>query len=864
MAAAVNKERAHLCVGLLAHVDAGKTTLSEAMLYCGGAIKKLGRVDHRNAFLDTDTQERERGITIFSKQAMLELPNRVLTLLDTPGHVDFSAEMERTLQVLDYAILVISGTDGVQSHTETLWQLLQRYKIPTFLFINKTDLAGFDRKRLEKELKERLSDACLPIDGTNEEFGEELALCSDELMSEYLENGTFSDFALGEAIHRRKLYPCFYGSALKLEGVDALLDALDRYTIFSTSQDGFGAKVFKISRDPQGNRLTWMKITGGVLRPKTMLKGIRNGESWEEKADQLRVYSGAKFSPSDQCVPGSICAVTGLNHTYPGEGLGFEHDAILPALEPVLTYQVLLPDGIDVPTAFLKLKELEEEDPMLRLVWNRQLQEIRVQLMGKVQLEVLQKRIAERFGLEIDFGPGSIVYKETISAPVEGVGHFEPLRHYAEVHLLLEPLPVGSGIELDTQCSEDVLDRNWQRLILTHLAEKEHLGVLTGAPLTDIRYTLLNGRAHAKHTEGGDFREATYRAVRMGLMRGKSVLLEPWYRFRLELPTENVGRAMSDLQRMGGEFEAPNMKDAYSILTGSAPVSAMSDYPEEIAAYTKGRGRISLQSDGYRPCPEQEKIINETNYDPCADPENTPDSVFCTHGGGFTVHWDEVPAHMHLPWSYQVKTQIADTPTVIHRGGVTYSGTREEDKALEAIFTRTYGSVKPRAFAPQHEYRRQGSSGTFTDLEPAETYLLVDGYNIIFAWDELNKLAKEDLDSARNRLINILCNYQGYKQCCVILVFDAYKVKEGPGSVEKINNIYVVYTKQAETADTYIERTSYELGRRHRVRVATSDGMEQRIILGHDAERVSASIFLEEVNQVQAAIEARIRRMNEE
>ena len=850
-----------LVVGILAHVDAGKTTLSEGLLYRSGTIKKMGRVDHKDAFLDTDAMERDRGITIFSKQAVLPLEDRTLILMDTPGHVDFSAEMERTLQVLDYAILVISGTDGVQAHTETLWQLLARYNIPTFLFINKMDLPGADRAAVLAELNSRLSEGCLPLD----EPGEEAAMCSEELMSEYLEQGTMSTAALARAVRRRQLFPCCFGSALRLEGVDEFLSLLSTYTLLPDYPKEFGARVYKISRDGQGSRLTWLKITGGALRPKTMLSGVTNGEAWSEKADQLRVYSGAKFAPADEVRAGGICAVTGLRSTYAGEGLGFEPDAPLPALESVLNYQIILPDGCDRAGAYAKLRQLEEEDPMLRLVWNADAQEIHVRLMGRVQLEVLQKRIRERFGLDVTFGPGSIVYKETIAAPVEGVGHFEPLRHYAEVHLLLEPGEPGSGITLATACSEDALDRNWQRLILTHLAEKEHLGVLTGAPVTDIRFTLLSGRAHVKHTEGGDFREATYRAVRMGLMRAQSILLEPWYAFRLDVPSESVGRAMADMQRFGGECAPPETIGDRTLLTGAAPVAALADYPGEVAAYTKGRGRLSLRFDGYRPCPEQDKLVEEAHYDPTADVENTPDSVFCAHGGGYTVKWDEVPEHMHLPWAYQPpqdEPEEAETAP-IRRGGASYSGTRMEDKALQAIFERTYGSVRRRDFLPQRELKHGDLRSVAEAAEPFQDFLLVDGYNIIFAWDDLKALAREDLDAARNQLIHILCNYQGCRRCSVILVFDAYRMKGNPGRTERVNNIFVVYTKQAETADSYIERASYELGRNHRVRVATSDGMEQTIILGHDAQRISARLFREEVAQAERELAERIRQNNE-
>ena len=859
-------KKPHISAGLLAHVDAGKTTLSEGLLYRSGAIKRLGRVDHRDAFLDTDSQERERGITIFSKQALLPLPSKTVVLLDTPGHVDFSAEMERTLQVLDYAVLVISGTDGVQAHTETLWRLLKEYRVPTFLFINKMDLSGADRAAVLRELRERLDEGCLPFPLT-EETAEEAAMCSEELMSAFLDSGTLPTPSLARAIARRELFPCCFGSALRLEGVDEFLQALEELTLLPHYPEQFGARVFKISRDSQGSRLTWLKVTGGSLKPKTMLT-FPSGEgdnagARQEKADQLRLYSGGKFTPMELCPAGGICAVTGLTQTFAGQGLGFEPDAPAPLLESVLNYQILLPEGCDSQTTFARLKELEEEDPLLRLVWDQRSREIHVRLMGKVQLEVLQKRIAQRLGLEVAFGPGSIVYKETIAAPVEGVGHFEPLRHYAEVHLLLEPLPRGSGLVLDTACSEDVLDRNWQRLILTHLGEKEHLGVLTGAPITDMKLTLLTGKAHLKHTEGGDFRESTYRAVRMGLMRGQSILLEPWYDFRLEVPAEQVGRAMADLQRMGGECEPPVPSGERSLLTGSASVARLRDYSEDVAAYTRGRGRLSLRFSGYRPCPEQETVVAASGYDPEGDLENSPDSVFCAHGGGFTVKWSQVPEHMHLPWAYVVRPKAPENPQSIRRGGATYSGSREEEKALEAIFTRTYGPIKSRAFLPQSEVRLREGTSALDFVEPADQYLLVDGYNIIFAWDELKKLAREDLDAARNQLIHILCNYQGVKGCGVILVFDAYRVKGGPGSVEKVNNIFVVYTKQAETADAYIERTSYELGHRRRVRVATSDALEQTIILGHDATRVSARAFLDEVREVQAELERRIREHNQ-
>lgn len=849
-----------LVVGILAHVDAGKTTLSEGMLYQSGTIKNLGRVDHKDSFLDTDSIERSRGITIFSKQAIVPLKNRTLILMDTPGHVDFSAEMERTLQVLDYAILVISGTDGIQAHTETLWQLLERYQVPTFLFINKMDLAGANRDRLLTDLHRRFSDGCLPLNPSDEE----VAMCSEALMSEYLEHGIMSVESLSHAIAQRQLFPCCFGSSLHLDGVDDFLSLLNTYTLLPRYPKEFGARIYKISRDPQGNRLTWMKITGGTLHPRTMLSGTSSGESWSEKVNQLRIYSGEKFVASDTVASGSVCAVTGLHSTYVGEGLGYEKDAPLPALESVLTYQIILPEGCVLSDTYEKLRQLEEEDPMLHLMWNTQTQEIHVCLMGPIQLEVLQSRISERFGLNVRFGPGSIVYKETIAEPVEGVGHFEPLRHYAEVHLLLEPNDPGSGITLSTSCSEDLLDRNWQRLILTHLEEKEHLGVLIGAPVTDIRITLLAGRAHLKHTEGGDFREATYRAVRMGLMRAKSILLEPWYSYRLDIPSACIGRALADLQRFGGNNDTPITADDRTLLTGSAPVATLMDYPGEVAAYTRGRGRLSLRFAGYHPCSDQDAVVAAAHYDPAADVENTPDSVFCAHGSGFTVKWDAVPEHMHLPWAWCAPQEAPpENPPPIRRGSVTYSGTQMEDKALQAIFERTYGSIKRRDFMPQQELKHGDMRSVTETAAPFQDFLLVDGYNIIFAWDDLKALAREDLGAARNQLIHILCNYRGCRQCNVILVFDAYRMKGNPGRTEQVNNIFVVYTKQAETADSYIERASYELGKNYRVRVATSDGLEQSVILGHNAQRISARLFQEEIRQTEAELAERIRQNNE-
>lgn len=853
----------HLCVGILAHVDAGKTTLSEAMLYRSGALRKLGRVDHRDAFLDTDTIERERGITIFSKQAEFSLENLDVTLLDTPGHVDFSAEAERTLRVLDCAILVISGTDGVQGHTRTLWRLLERYEVPTFLFVNKMDLNGVDQSGLIADLKRRLDAGCVDFSASMEEWAEEAAVCDEEVLEQYLENGEISDAQIATMIARRKLFPCFFGSALKLEGVDEFLNALSRYAPVPDYPSQFGARVFKIVRDNQGSRLTYLKVTGGTLRVKDVVSNRRpevaEDQVWEEKADQLRIYSGLKFRPVEEAPAGTIVAVTGLSNTKPGDGLGFEGSWAGPVLEPVLTYQVELLDGTDPHTALLRLRQLEEEDPQLHIVWNEALREIRIQLMGEVQLEILQRVIRERFHMEVAFGTGAILYKETIKAPVIGIGHFEPLRHYAEVHLLMEPLPQGSGIVLAANCSTDVLDLNWQRLVMTHLAEKEHLGVLTGSPITDVKITLVAGRAHVKHTEGGDFRQATYRAVRQGLMQAESVLLEPWYEFRLELPADQVGRAMSDLQRMNGQTNPPEMDGEETILTGSAPVAALRDYASEVVAYTRGRGRLIVQLAGYRPCAEAEAVIDAMDYDPERDVENTPDSVYCDHGAGIVVKWHEVASiarvdsgiRFDVPEPEKEERQTSRRPS-------TYAGTIEQDKELQAIFERTYGPIKRQAFIPPKEPKRpvasEASARAIREQFSGPEYLLVDGYNIIFAWDELKDVARDNLDAARKMLCDLLCNYQGYKKCEVILVFDAYKVKGGLGSVEKYHNIHVVYTKEAETADTYIEKATYEIGKKHRVKVATSDGPEQLIILGHGALRMSASNFYEEITQVQGQI----------
>ncbi len=850
-----------LVTGILAHVDAGKTTLSEGLLYTAGALRKLGRVDHRNAFLDTDAQERERGITIFSKQAEFTYRDTAFTLLDTPGHVDFSAEMERALQVLDYAILVVSGTDGVQGHTRTLWRLLEGRGIPTFLFINKMDLAGADRKKLLAQLQDKLDGGCLDFSQDFAGLQEDLASCDEGLMERYLEGGEVTPGDAANLIARRTVFPCFFGSALRLEGVEELLAGFQDYTLEREYGPYFAARVFKISRD--GNdRLTHVKVTGGSLKVRATLEG----EGWQEKVNQIRVYSGSKYQTLDEAPAGTVCALTGLTSTRPGQVLGAAEADWEPQLEPVLTYQVILPPGQDVHTMLKNLRQLEEEDPQLRVVWNELLGEIHLQLMGEVQLEVMTRLIRDRFGVEVTFGAGSIVYRETITNTVEGVGHFEPLRHYAEVHLLLEPGERGSGLWFASACSTDQLDLNWQRLILTHLVEKRHRGVLTGSPVTDMKITLVAGRAHLKHTEGGDFRQATYRAVRQGLMRAESVLLEPYYSFQLELPQDCVGRAMTDIQGMGGTVEGPEGAGELVLLTGWAPVARMRGYWRDVAAYTRGRGRLSCALRGYEPCVNQEKVVEAMGYDPERDLENTADSVFCSHGAGVNVPWHQVEEHMHL------ESCLRPAPAPEQEGArpaggrlIPQGGSLAQDKELQAIFENTYGKVETRAFEPQRRPARTSlDEGKYTirNQKSGPEYLLVDGYNIIFAWDELKELAQADVSAARTALMEILSNYQGFKKCVVILVFDAYKVKGNPGSVEKRDNIYVVYTKEAETADAYIEKATYDLGKDHRVRVATSDGLEQLIILGHGALRLSARAFKAEVEGARGEISALIARQN--
>lgn len=910
------KNKKHICMGILAHVDAGKTTLSEGILYLTGGLRKLGRVDHGDAFLDNFALERSRGITIFSKQAVFPLGETEVTLIDTPGHVDFSAEMERALWVMDYAVLVVSGADGIQGHTETLWRLLKAYQIPTFIFVNKMDQEGTDREALLTELKKNLDDGCIAFDGfarddgeqragteggaagaehdhdevlisaDSEDILEEIAMCDEEVLEFYMETGAIRKRDVIRLIDERKIFPCFFGSALKLSGVEQLLGGLEQFTRMPEYPDAFAAKVFKISRDEQGNRLTHVKITGGRLKVKTSF-----GE--KEKVDQIRVYSGAKYTLQDEAEAGMVCALTGLSETAAGHGLGEEKDLEAPLLEPVLSRSVILPEGTDVPKALRQLKQLEEEDPLLHVVWNSRLEEIQMQLMGEVQTEVLKSMIADRYQMDVEFGAGRIMYKETIANTVTGVGHYEPLRHYAEVHLRMEPGERGSGLVFASDCSEDVLDGNWQRLVLTHLMEKEHPGVLAGMPITDMKITLTAGKSHLKHTEGGDFRQATYRAVRQGLMQAESVLLEPWYVFRLELPAEQVGRAMADIQKRYGTFEAPLMEGERAVLSGRAPVSEMLDYPAEVQSYTGGRGRLALRLEGYYPCHNQEEVLADIGYDSEGDVDNPSGSIFCSHGAGFFVPWDQVPDYMHIKEKIPGAGNMPDdaganvSPSGANasdEGGASCASSYIdyiEDKELEAIFLREFGSKKQqedryrgyrnksvRASAGTASAGTSGGrknakgtvSGLLYDPDGEKQYLLVDGYNIIFAWDFLKELSEVNLEAARGKLMDILCNYQGFTGFTLIVVFDAYKVKGNPGEVFKYHNIHVVYTKEAETADQYIEKTTHELGHKHRVIVATSDSLEQVIVMGQGARRLSAADFLEEVERA----EKEIRRINEE
>lgn len=849
------------CFGIVAHVDAGKTTLSEALLYLSGGIRKMGRVDYKDTYLDTHHIERERGITIFSKQAILKGEGIELALLDTPGHVDFSAEMERTLQVLDYAILVISGSDGVQGHTETLWKLLERNNVPVFLFVNKMDLEGSDKEKILLELQRKLSENCIDFsDDIGEEFFENIAVCEESLLEIYMENGTIEENEISGMISRRKIFPCFFGSALRMEGIREFYTAFLHYAKNIEYPKEFGARVYKIARDEQNKRLTYLKVTGGTLTMKQLVTnekqitlGMEQGEIWTEKVNQIRMYSGAKYENVQEVEAGMVCAVSGLHYTFPGECLGNECRKMTSVLEPVLTYQVILPEDCSPRTMYPLLKELEEEEPKLHLLWNEQNKEISVQLMGEVQIEVLQNLIQERYHVLVKFGKGSIVYKETIRNKVEGVGHFEPLRHYAEVHLLLEAMEQGSGLQFAANCSEDILDKNWQRLILTHLEEKEHLGVLTNSPITDMRITLVAGRAHQKHTEGGDFRQATYRAVRQGLKMAESILLEPYYAFSLEVPTHCIGRAMSDIQRRYGTFQEPETEGEMSVLKGSAPVSAMQDYIQEVQSYTHGKGRLFCELKGYEPCHNPEEVVEAIGYDSEQDIENPTSSVFCAHGAGFIVKWNEVRDYMHVESSILMD----NVDNVEHTSIKTqhhYNSIEQDEAALEKIMIREFGENWKRfddygnvTYGEENERKKKKIKSQDADPKyakqppiPKKEFLLVDGYNILFAWKELKELAKVSLDAARNSLLEQLCNYQGYKKQTIIVIFDAYKVKGNTGNSYKYNNIYVVFTKEAETADMYIEKTTHEIAKKHRVIVATSDAMEQMIILQQGAIRMSA------------------------
>ena len=854
-----NQQKKHICAALLAHVDAGKTTLSEALLYESGVIRTRGRVDHKDAFLDTSPLERERGITIFSKQACFSYGNMDVTMLDTPGHVDFSSEMERTLQVIDYAVLIISGTDGVQGHTETVWKLLQKYRIPTFFFVNKMDLPGADKAAVLKELQAKLSPYCVDFTEEEELLCENVAMCEETLLETYLEEGTFD---LKKEVRRlvsgTLLYPCYFGSALQNEGVEALLEGLESYTKMPEYQKEFAGKVYKITRDDAGQRLTHMKLTGGELKLRDEIEGIG-------KVNEIRVYSGEKYTLQQEVKAGDICAVPGFTDTYAGQGVGKEADFCANQLAPVCNYQILLPEGTEEAIAWRQLKQLEEEDPNLHLSWQAQTREIFIQPMGEVQLEVIKRMVSERYGMDIAFGSATILHRETIEDTVIGMGHFEPLRHYAEVHLKMEPLPRGSGLQFVTECSEDELDLNWQRLILTHLGEKEFTGVLTGSPITDIKFTLIAGRAHLKHTEGGDFRQATYRAVRQGLRQAKSRLLEPMYQFRMEVPMEQIGRVMSDVGKMHGTFRQQPDDGEMSAIEGICPVASMAGYGTEFAAFTKGRGRMTLSFCGYEPCHNESEVVKNCKYDPDADVENTADSVFCAHGSGFVVPWNEVAKHVHVDTSIK-KRQPVKASTAVPKEPSKKNSKMSEEKELQAIFERTFGPVKTRVETPAKKVIKAESGKTKTkEYKPVyeEEYLLVDGYNIIFAWDELKALAAENLEGARTKLMEIMCNYQGFCGCHLILVFDAYKVKGNPGSVEQFHNISVVYTKEAETADMYIEKTTKEIARKKRVRVATSDGMEQIIILGHGATRISARAFQEEVKRVNDRIAEEVERRTE-
>ena len=840
------EQKKPLCAGLLAHVDAGKTTLSEALLYCSGARRTLGRVDHKDAYLDTHALERARGITIFSKQALLETASREITLVDTPGHVDFSTEAERTMPILDCAVLVISGTDGVQAHTLTLWRLLERYHVPVFLFINKMDLPGTEKGKLLAQLQEQLAPACVDFGADFASVAENAALCDEALLENYLESGTVTEGNLRGLVSKRKLFPCCFGSGLKLDGVDRLLAVLDHYAPVREYPEAFAARVYKISRDPQGNRLTWLKVTGGSLKVRASLCYVNsNGEQLEEKAVQLRRYSAEKFTLREEILPGETAAVTGLTGTFAGQALGAEPAGPPYTLEPVMTYRVNLPKGSDPSLVLPKLRQLEEEDPQLHLLWENG--QIHVQIMGRVQLEIFRSLVQQRFGLDITLDDRRIFYKETIENTVEGVGHFEPLRHYAEVHLLLEPLPRGSGLVFGTACSTDVLDGNYQRLILTHLEEKIHRGVLTGAPITDIKITLLVGKAHLKHTEGGDFRQATYRAVRQGLMQAKSILLEPWYGFALTMPTEQIGRAITDIRAMGGEFDAPEAAGNLSTLKGLVPASEVKDYADTLAAYTQGRGRLQLSLHGYAPCHNTEEVLAETGYDPEADLDNTPDSVFCAHGAGFTVKWQQVKDYMHLESG--LKEEKA--PQILTRN------IRVDDKELEKIMEREFGPIRRPLYRPA---ANRPATEEVPIRAPKQKYIIVDGYNMIFAWEDLAAQAKEDLDAARRQLCDILSSYAGFTKYHLVVVFDGYKQKGNPGEKSQFHNIQVVFTKEGQTADAYIEALAYEIGSNYAVRVASSDSLVQLSSFRSGVLRMSARELREEVESARQEMQAHFRK----
>lgn len=851
-----------LVIGILAHVDAGKTTLSEGMLYLSGKIRKLGRVDNKDSYLDTNELERQRGITIFSKQAVFEVDDTQITLLDTPGHVDFSAETERTLQVLDYAVLVISGADGVQGHTKTLWRLLEMYNIPVFIFVNKMDQNGTDKDKLLREIKERMDSGCVEFEQTDKDaFYDEIAMCDEELMNTYLEAGQIETALVKKAIRERKIFPCLFGSALKLEGVERFLHTVVEYADEPSYPEEFGAKIFKISRDSQGNRLTHLKITGGKLK----VKDILSGNDWKEKVNQIRIYSGEKFKTVNEIEAGGVCAVTGLSSSKPGEGLGIEKASNKPILEPVLSYRIILPEGIDPRAMLPKLRQVEEEEPELHIVWDERLQEIKAQVMGEVQIEILQSLIQSRFGVVVSFGEGKIVYKETIANVVEGVGHFEPLRHYAEVHLLLEPGKPGSGLRFDTKCSEDVLGKNWQRLILSHLKEKEHRGVLTGSAITDMKITLVSGRASAKHTEGGDFREATYRAVRQGLKEAESVLLEPVYAFQLELPEKMVGRAMSDIENMHGTYKISKTDGETAVLTGTAPVITMRNYQKEVAAYTGGLGRLFCSLKGYEPCHNAEKVIESIGYDSERDTENPTGSVFCTHGAGFLVDWYEVKDYMHLPSFFQDKAELPDEAVKSQVKREELSISPEE---IDEIFRRTFYANQRDKEKNKPKPKRENYTGPINRVvakkEIKEEYLLVDGYNIIHAWPELKDLADGNMDGARMKLIETLSNYQGFRKCQIIVVFDAYRVQRHAEEAIDFNNIHIIYTREAQTADQYIERFSHENKKKYSITVATSDGLEQLIVRGAGCSLLSAAELKTEIEQADSRIRQEYQQIDGE